>query len=144
MADFINELASKAGLEGDQAHSGIGALLAMLKSKLTPEAFSHLTRAIPGSEQMLSAFADKAQSAGGGMLDVIKNMAGKVFGGEEDAAAAVKNHLSSVGLSADHVDSLLPKLHDMVASKLPADVLAQIKEHVPGFSPSEEELVSHS
>jgi hypothetical protein len=142
MADFINELASKAGLEGDQAHSGIGALLAMLKSKLTPEAFSHLTRAIPGSEQMLSAFADKAQSSGGGMFDVIKNMAGKVFGGED--AAALKSHLSSVGLSTDHLDSLLPKLHDMVASKLPADVLTQIKEHVPGFSPSEEELVSHS
>ncbi len=31
MADFLSDLASRAGLEGDQAHRGVGALLNSLK-----------------------------------------------------------------------------------------------------------------
>ena len=64
MADFLTELASKAGMEGDEAHHGVGALLAMLKERLDPEAFAHLQNAIPNSGQMLSGFEDKMQLAG--------------------------------------------------------------------------------
>jgi hypothetical protein len=142
MADFLSDLASKTGLEDSQAHQGIGALLTMLKSRLDPEAFSHLKNAIPDSEHMLASVADKVQSGGSGILDAMKNMAGKVFGGgAEDPAAALKSHLASVGLSTDHLKNLLPNLHDMLANKLPANVVAQIKEHLPGFSPSEQEPV---
>src|SRR5262249_27348226 len=116
MADFVSDLASGAGLEDDQAHHGVGAVLALLKSRLNPEAYAHLKNAIPNSEHMLSAFQDKLESAGGGFMDTMKGMAGKLFGRQDSAALQV--HFAGAGLSADQIRSLLPKLHDMLASKI--------------------------
>jgi hypothetical protein len=136
MAEFATDLASDTGLEEDQAHHGVGALLALLKGRLNPEAFSHIQEAIPDSEHMLSAFHDRAASAGGGLLDTMKDMAGKLFGrGDADAEAAVHSHFASAGLSPDQVKNLLPRLHDMLAGKIPPHILDQIKQHVPGFGP---------
>jgi len=137
MADFLKELASKAGLEGDQAHQGVGALLAMLKERLDPEAFAHLQNAIPNSGQMLSGFEDKMQLAGSGVLAAVKSIAGKwLGGGEQDSAATMEDHFDKAGVSPEHLKSLLPNLHGMLANKLPPEVLEQIKEHVPGFGPT--------
>jgi hypothetical protein len=36
--------------------------------------------------------------------------------------------------TAEHLKSLLPHLHEMLASRLPPDVMEQIKQHVPGFA----------
>jgi len=74
MADFLTELASKAGLEGNEAHHGVGALLSMLKERLDPAAFAHLQNAIPNSGQMLSRFKDKMQMTGGGVLSAVKSV----------------------------------------------------------------------
>jgi hypothetical protein len=139
MANFLSNLAAKAGMEDDQAHQGIGALLTMLKSRLDPEAFAHLQNSIPNSEQMLATFEDKKQWASAGLLDAMKGIAGKVLGGEQDPQAAIKSHFASVGLSPHHLKSLLPNLHEVLASKLPPQVLEQIKQHVPGFGQGVEE-----
>jgi hypothetical protein len=137
MAEFVTDLASDTGLEEDQAHHGVGALLALLKGRLNPEAFSRLKEAIPNSERMLSAFHDRAATEGGGLLDTMKGMAGKLFGrGDPDAEAAVQSHFAGAGLAPDQVKNLLPKLHDMLAGKLPPHILDQIKQHVPGFGPA--------
>src|SRR6516162_4396260 len=135
MADFLSDLASKSGLETDQAHQGIGALLTMLKSRLDPAAFDHLQKAIPNSGQMLSGFEDKKQWASAGLIDAVKGMAGKILGGDQDAATALKSHLESIGLTPDHLKALLPNLHQVLASRIPPQVLEQIKQHVPGLSP---------
>jgi hypothetical protein len=140
MADFLSDLASKAGMENDQAHQGVGALLTMLKSKLDPAAFAHLQKAIPNSDQMIAGFEDKKQWASG-LVDAVKGAAGRVLGGEQDPAAAIKSHFASIGLSTEHLKSLLPTLHEKLAGKLPPQVLEQIKQHVPGFGqPVEEEV----
>src|SRR5262249_52987012 len=133
MADFVTDLASRAGLEGDRAQHGVGALLAMLKGRLDPEAFAHLQNAIPNSGQMLSGFQDKMQPAGGGVLAAVKSIAGKFLGGDDrHPAEAMEHHFDKAGLSPDQLKSLLPKLHGMLATKLPPQVLDQIREHVPG------------
>jgi|SRR6516162_9933623 hypothetical protein len=134
MADFLSELASGAGLEADQTHHGVGALLAILKSRLNPEAYAHVKNAIPNSEGALSAFQDKAASADSGFMDTMKNMAGKLFGRQE--SAALQEHFASAGLSLAQLQCLLPRLHDMLAGKVPPHVLDQIKQHVPGFGPA--------
>jgi hypothetical protein len=136
MADFLSDLASGAGLADDEAHHGVGALLALLKSRLNPEAYGHVKNAIPNAERMLSDFQDKAESAGGGLMDAVKGMAGKLFGRQDNAA--LQDHFSLAGLSADKLKSLLPQLHDMLAGKIPPHVLDQIKQHVPGFGPAGE------
>jgi hypothetical protein len=138
MADFLSDLATRAGLDKDQAQQGLGALLALLKDRLNPEAFAHLKDAVPSSERMLESAQEKLASGGAGLLEGVKNMAGKIFGGGQDPVAALESHLSKAGVSADQLKNFLPKLHEMLASKLPENVLAQIKEHLPEFSPSEE------
>ena len=143
MPDFLSELASKTGMESDQAHQGVGALLTMLKSRLDPEVFSHLKDAIPNSDHILSSAEKKIGSAGTGLLDAVKSMAGKLMGGAgQDPAAALESHFAGMGLSRDHLQSLLPKLHQMLASKLPPNVLEQIKQHVPQFGPPAEAVTS--
>jgi hypothetical protein len=145
MADFVNELASGSGMEGDQAHHGVGALLTMLRGRLDPGAFAKLKDAIPNAEHMQSAFETRAQSAGGGLLGAVKSIAGKFLGGGgEDSGGALQSHFASAGLSADHLKSFLPKLHEMLADKLPPDVLKQIQAHVPGFGPPAEQAVESS
>jgi Protein of unknown function VcgC/VcgE (DUF2780) len=135
MADFLTDLASRADLDGDQAHRGVGALLNVLKNRLDPAAFAHVQQAIPDSSQILSRFEESMRSTGGaGALAAVKNAAGKLFGGgEEDPAAAIKSQFANLGLSTEQIRNLLPKLHDMLANKLPPHVLDQIKEHIPGF-----------
>jgi hypothetical protein len=143
MADFLTELASGAGMEGDQAHHGVGALLTMLKGRLDPGSFSKLQDAIPNAEQMQSAFETRSQSAGSGLVGALKGIAGKLLGGGgEDPASPLQGHFASAGLSADHLKSFLPKLHEMLADKLPPGVLEQIKAHVPGFGPQAEQAVA--
>jgi hypothetical protein len=136
MADFLSDVAAGAGLEDHEAHHGIGAMLDLLKGRLSSEAFGQLKNAIPNSERMLSDFRTKAQSAGSGFLDSLTGMAGKLFGGLD--ADAMQKHFSLAGLSADKLGSLLPQLHDMLAGKIPAHILDQIKQHIPGFGPAEE------
>jgi hypothetical protein len=138
MADFLTELASKAGLEGDEAHHGVGALLSMLKERLDPAAFAHLQNAIPNSGQMLSRFEDKMQMTGGSVLAAVKSVAGKVLGAGQDSAAVLESHFERVGLTPDQLKGLLPKLHGMLADKLPPQVLDQIRKHVPGFGPADD------
>jgi hypothetical protein len=134
MADFLTELAAKSGLEGDLAHRGVGAVLEMLKGRLDPQTFSHLTNAIPNAGNILSSLEDKMPPSGGGVMDAVKGMVGKLLGGtEQDAPAALEKHFENAGLSPEHVKSLLPHLHDMLAQKLPPDVLKKIEEHVAGF-----------
>ena len=113
-------------------------------SRLDPAAFAHVQNAIPNSDEMLSGYEDKKQWAGGGLLDAVKGMAGKLLGGEQGRAAAIENHFASIGLSSEHVKSLLPKLHDMMAQRLPPEVLERIRQHVPEFAPAavEEEAPS--
>jgi hypothetical protein len=134
MPSFLEELASKAGLEHDQAHQGVGALLTMLKSRLDPAVFSHLQNSIPNADEAQSRYDSTAQSGSGGLLDTVKGMAGKLWGGNtQDAMASLQAHFGGGGLSPDHLKSFLPALHDMLAAKLPPEVMSQIREHVPGF-----------
>jgi hypothetical protein len=49
-------------------------------------------------------------------------------------------HFASQVLSADQLKGLLPKLHDMLADKVPPHVLDQIRQHIPGFGPAAEQV----
>jgi hypothetical protein len=139
MSDFIKELASQSGLDSDQAHEGLGNLLAVLKDRLDPAAFAHLKNAIPNCDDLLSAIQTKMQSASGGVLDAVKDMAEKLIGGAgQGASTAVETDTESPGLGSAYLKKLLPQLHEMLAKKLSSDVVDQIQNHVPGFGPATE------
>jgi hypothetical protein len=138
MPEFLTDLADKTGLEDDQAHHGIGALLAMLKTRLDSGAFARLKESIPNSDAMLSAFESKMTKEGG-FLDAVKGMAGALLGrGQPEAGTAVQSHLAGAGISSEQLKRFLPQLHAMLADKLPPHVMDQIRQHVPGFGPPPE------
>jgi hypothetical protein len=115
----------------------------LLKNRLSPDAFARLQSAIPKSGDMLESAQARIESGGAGLLENVKNIAGKIFGGGgQDFATTLESHFSNAGVSAEQLKSFLPKLRDMLADKLPTNVLAQIEEHVPGFGPPEEEHAS--
>jgi hypothetical protein len=135
MPSFLEELAAKAGLESDQVQKGVGALLTMLKSKLDAPAFAHLQNSIPNADDALSQFKSKMAANPGGLLDAMKGVAGKVFSKDDPGTSPdLRSHLSSAGISTDQLSNLLPALHEMVAGKLPPQVVDQIRKHVPGFN----------
>ena len=135
MAEFIEELSAKTGIETDQAHQGVGALLSLLKEHLDPEAFEQLKQAIPGSQGMLTALEEKF--AGSGLLNAVKAVAARFGGGGggggDDRFGALEGQLAGLGLTPDHLKSLLPKLHDLVRDKLPPEVVEQIQQRFPEF-----------
>jgi hypothetical protein len=139
MSNFITDLASKSGLDSDQAHQGVGALLAHLKDRLDPAAFEQLQKAIPNCDELLSSLQTKMQSAPGGVLAALKSMTGKLIpGADQGASTAVETDSGSPGLPSKDLANLLPQLHEMLANKLPAHVIDQIRGHIPGFGPSTE------
>jgi hypothetical protein len=73
------------------------------------------------------------------LLAGLKKLAGQLTGGsQQDPAAALQSHFESLGLSASHLKSLLPKLHAMLSDKLPPQLMEQIRAHMPGFQPPSE------
>ena len=46
---------------------------------------------------------------------------------ETTASAAIEGQLAGLGLTPDHLKSLLPKLHELVGDKLPPEVVEQIQ-----------------
>jgi hypothetical protein len=136
MPDSVADAESTPDLEGEQTHPGVGALLALLKQRLDPAAFAHVAKAIPNSDDQLAAIESKLPAGAGSLLNTVKEMAGKLLGGgEADHAAAVEGHFASFGVPPEALKTLLPKLHAMLADKLPPQVLEQIQQHVPGFGP---------
>jgi hypothetical protein len=125
MAESISELASQSGVSLDMAKKGLGALLAFLKDKLPPEVFSKIQAALPGAD----ASAAPAGEAHHGVLDAVKGLAGKLFGG--GGAAAVLAKLSEAGFSADQIKSFLPRVIAFLKARLPGDVMAKVAHLLP-------------
>jgi uncharacterized protein (DUF2267 family) len=145
MASFLEDLAARAGLQSDQAHQGVGALLTLLKNRLDPEAFAQLQKSIPNASEVLAKCQSMAPEMKGGVLEAMKDVAGKLFGGNaSDAEAAVNPHFGNFGLSPDHLKMLLPAMSQMLANKLPPDVMNQIRKHLPGFDHSDEDAIAPS
>src|SRR5262245_61957465 len=130
MTDFINSLASKSGVSPDQATKGMGAVLALLKDKLPADAYDKVAGAVPNADSMTAAAEEATRSAGGGILETVKGMAGKLFGGG-GGAAALLGSLSQLGFSADQVQSFLANVLGFLKGKLPDNVVQQISGLIP-------------
>jgi hypothetical protein len=130
----MSDLASDAGLEEHEANHGVGAVLALLQSRLNPEAYEHVKKAIPDSDDMVSAFQEKVGAEGGGFIEAVKGMAGKILA--RQPGDTPQNPLAGIGLSPDQLQNFLPRLHDMLAEKIPPHVLDEIKTHIPQFGPA--------
>ena len=67
MAEFISDLAAKAGIDAGMAQKGVGALLSTLQKYIPSEAYTKVAAVIPNAGGIVSAFqsAPAAPQAGG-------------------------------------------------------------------------------
>jgi uncharacterized protein (DUF2267 family) len=124
MSDFISDLAAKSGISPEQAQKGLGAVLSFLKGSVPQETFTHVSAAVPESEQMMAA-AGPHEEPSGGVMGTLKGMADKFFGGG-GAATALIAKLSSLGITAEQAQSFLGHVWEHLKDKLPESATKQI------------------
>ena len=130
MADFISDLATKAGVSPDLARKGVGAILALFKDKLPAGAFAQVQSAIPNASNLMAGAQAALQEApSGGVLGAVGDAVSKLFGG---GAAELASHLTHLGFSADQLKSFLPGVLEFLKNKLPPDVVKQVSAFLPG------------
>jgi hypothetical protein len=129
MSDFVSELASKSGIDLEQAKKGLGALLAFFKDKLPEGVFSQIHSAIPNANALIGA-APAAEAPSGGVLSAVTGLAEKIFGGGD--AAALVSKLTHAGFTPEQLKEFLPKVIEFLKTKLPADVLGKVTGMLPG------------
>jgi len=91
MADFISDLATKAGVSPDLARKGVGAILALFKDKLPAGSFSQVQSAIPNASNLMAGAQAALQEApSGGVLGAVNDHAPSNEGGLELVEPAVE------------------------------------------------------
>ena len=112
--DLVGQLSKELGATADQSAGAAGALFGVAKSRLKPEEFSQVAKAVPGMSSLL-----KAAPSGGavGTSGMLSQMAGSA-GGLANAAAA----FSKLGLKPDMVAKAIPVLTSFVSKSGGANV----------------------
>ena len=128
MSDIVSDLAAKSDLSPDQAQKGLGAVLSFVKKSLPAENFAQVSAAVPGSDEIMAAAGPHEESSGG-ILESIKGMASKLFGGGGPAALIAK--LSSLGISVEQAQSFLPRVMELLKERLPDSVTKQLSGLLP-------------
>jgi hypothetical protein len=128
MADIASELAGKSGISVESAQKGLGVVLALLKSKLPADTFAKVSAAIPAADSMMAKVADTGAQATGGVVGAVKSAVGKFFGGGSEALIS---KFGQLGMSADQIQTFIPKVLEFLKGKLPENVMNQIKGLLP-------------
>jgi hypothetical protein len=133
VADFISDLAAKAGVSPDLARKGLGAVLALFKDKLPANSFSQVLEAVPNASNLMTdAHAALQAAPSSGILGAVGEAVSKLFGG---SAAELASQFTHLGFSADQLKSFLPNVLEFLKSKLPGDILKQVTALLPTGAP---------
>ena len=102
--DLVNALSKEIGGTPEQAAGAAGALFGLAKSRLKPDEFSQVSKAVPGMDALLSA----APAVAGG-ADPLSKAAGSAAG-----LAAATQAFSKLGLKPEMVSKAVPVLTSFV------------------------------
>jgi hypothetical protein len=116
--ELIGQLSKELGVSGDKAAGAAGSLFGLAKSKLKPEEFSQIAKAVPGMESLLKAAPTEMASATTGTTGALSQLAGSA-GGSLGAAAAA---FSKLGLSPEMVSKATSVLSSYVSKSGGANV----------------------
>ncbi|HJZ55794.1 MAG TPA: DUF2780 domain-containing protein [Gemmataceae bacterium] len=130
MSDIVSKLAAESGLSPDQAQKGLGAVLSFFKQSLPEKSFEQVSAAVPDSDQIMAA-AGPHEEPSGGILESIKGMASKLFGGGGASASALLAKLSNLGISLEQAKAFLPRVMEFFKSKLPDSLMKQVSGLLP-------------
>ncbi|WP_169978457.1 DUF2780 domain-containing protein [Tautonia rosea] len=131
MSDFISQLQSQTGLDGDLVKKGVGAILNFMKEHLPEDLFTKVESEVPQAADAVSSFLHGQQASG--MLEKVGDLVGGLLGGKAGALPDLLQMLSKTGLSLDQAKTFLPIVIEKLKDLLPDDVLNQIMERLPAF-----------
>jgi hypothetical protein len=134
MSDVVDSLSSQTGISAEQIHKGLGSVLKMLEDQLPPELFSKVKAALPDAHAMMSAAESKGAETAGGMVQAVKDLAGRLFGTSGEAATDLFTRLGEHGFSADQLKAFVPKVLEHFKGVLPPEALEKLEHLVPGLS----------
>jgi hypothetical protein len=106
--DLVGELSKELGSTPEQAAGAAGALFGVAKSRLKPEEFSKVSKAVPGMDSLLKAAPTAAVGTSGGAAALSK-MAGSASG-----LASAASAFSKLGLKPEMVAKAVPVLTQFV------------------------------
>jgi hypothetical protein len=108
--ELVSSLAKELGSTSEQAAGAAGALFGLAKSKLKPEEFSQVAKAVPGMDMLLKAAPALGAAAGGGAA------------GAASGLASLGSAFSKIGLKPDMVSKAIPVLTSFVSKSGGASV----------------------
>jgi uncharacterized protein VcgC/VcgE DUF2780 len=114
--DLVGALSKELGSTPEQAAGAAGALFGVAKSRLKPEEFSHVSKAVPGMTSLLKA-APAAAVGTSGAPAALSKMAGSASG-----LAAAASAFTKLGLKPEMVAQAVPILTQFVTKSGGADV----------------------
>ena len=117
--DLVGQLSKELGATPEQAAGAAGALFGVAKSRLKPDEFSTIAKAVPGMDMLLKAAPSSAAAPGAaGALAGVAGSAGSL--------ASAANAFSSLGLKPELVSKAVPILTSFVTKSGGADVGASL------------------
>ena len=99
---LIGALSKELGATPEQATGAAGALFSVAKSRLAPNDFSQVAKAVPGMDALLKAAPSTGGVPGGGALSQL--------GGSAAGLASAASAFSKLGLKPDLVAKAVPIL----------------------------------
>jgi len=108
--ELVGKLTKELNVTPEQATGGAGALFGLAKSRLKPDEFSQVSKAVPGMDGVLNAAPkESAGSSLGSISSALPSGAGGL--------ASVAGSFNKLGLSPDMVTKFVPVLTQFVQSK---------------------------
>jgi hypothetical protein len=116
--ELVGSLAKELGSTPEQAAGAAGALFGVAKSRLKPEEFGQVSKAVPGMDALLSAAPALDSGGVGGAL----SKAAGAAGGSATGLAAAASAFSKLGLKPELVSKAIPILTSFVSKSGGANV----------------------
>ena len=133
MTELITSLVSQLGIDKKKAENGLGALLNSVKENAPSDIFTDLSSAIPGSDNLLSGFANTKDNASGNLLGGVSKMAGSLLGGQSQQLSSLITNFSKAGFSLDMVKQFLPVAFNYLKNNMSTESIAKISSAIPGL-----------
>jgi hypothetical protein len=115
--ELVGELSKAIGGSPAQAAGAAGALFGVAKSRLSPDQFSQVAKAVPGMDSLLKASPIDSSGLGG-----LSQAAGGAAGGAASGLSSATSAFTKLGLSPDMVNKAVPILTSYVTKSGGANV----------------------
>lgn len=123
-SSLITTLTNQLGVTQKQATGGTGAIFKYAKSKLSPNDFSTVAQALPGTDSLISAAPKTSGSSK--LLGGLKSFTGKQSQ-STTAVSSLAGSFSKLGMKPDMVGKFIPIVLEYAQSKGGTAVMTLLK-----------------